>query len=157
MTARRITIDSPLGPLTITARDGAVTVLDWGGGDGTVSGDPLLDEAAAQLDAYFTGRLQRFDLPLQPAGTAFQRRVWDLMLTIPYGQTWTYGTMARHLGSAARAVGGACGRNPIPIIIPCHRVVGGGTSPGGYSGQGGLITKAHLLDLERRHALQPAT
>jgi len=155
---RRLTIDSPLGPLTITAEHGAVAALDWGTADGSrPPGDPLLDEAAGQLDAYFTGRQQRFDLPLQPAGTAFQRRVWDLMLTIPYGQTWTYGTMARHLGSAPRAVGGACGRNPIPIIIPCHRVVGGGNSPGGYSGQGGLVTKAHLLDLERRHALQPAT
>lgn len=154
---RRLTVASPLGPLTLTAEYGAVTALDWGTADDSRPGGPLLDEAAAQLDAYFTGRLQRFDLPLQPAGTAFQRRVWDLMLTIPYGQTWTYGTMARHLGSAARAVGGACGRNPIPIIIPCHRVVGGGNSPGGYSGQGGLVTKAHLLDLERRHALQPAT
>lgn len=154
---RRLTVASPLGPLTLTAEHGAVTALDWGTADDSRPGDPLLDEAAGQLDAYFTGRLQRFDLPLQPAGTAFQRRVWDLMLTIPYGQTWTYGTMARHLGSAARAVGGACGRNPIPIIIPCHRVVGGGNSPGGYSGQGGLVTKAHLLDLERRHALQPAT
>lgn len=153
---RRLTIDSPLGPLTLTAKGGALTVLDWGRVDDVTPADPLLTEAAAQVAAYFTGRLQRFDLPLLPAGTAFQRRVWDLMLTIPYGLTWTYGTMAHHLGSAARAVGGACGRNPIPIIIPCHRVVGGGNSPGGYSGQGGLATKAHLLDLERRHALQPA-
>lgn len=153
---RRLTIDSPLGPLTLTAEGGALTVLDWGRVDDIPPADPLLTEAAAQVAAYFTGRLQRFDLPLQPAGTAFQRRVWDLMLTIPYGRTWTYGTMAHHLRSAARAVGGACGRNPIPIIIPCHRVVGGGNSPGGYSGQGGLATKAHLLDLERRHALQPA-
>lgn len=153
---RRLTIDTPLGPLTLTAEGGALTVLDWGRVDDVTPADPLLTEAAAQVAAYFTGRLQRFDLPLLPAGTAFQRRVWDLMLTIPYGLTWTYGTMAHHLGSAARAVGGACGRNPIPIIIPCHRVVGGGNSPGGYSGQGGLATKAHLLDLERRHALQPA-
>lgn len=153
---RRLTIDSPLGPLTLTAEGSTLTVLDWGRVNDVTPADPLLTEAAAQVAAYFTGRLQRFDLPLQPAGTAFQRRVWDLMLTIPYGRTWTYGTMAHHLGSAARAVGGACGRNPIPIIIPCHRVVGGGNSPGGYSGQGGLATKAHLLDLERRHALQPA-
>lgn len=151
----RLTIASPLGPLTLTAEAGALTVLDWSADGAGTTGDPLLREAARQVDAYFAGRLHGFDLPLRPAGTPFQQRVWTLMCAIPYGATLTYGGMAERLGSGPRAVGGACGRNPLPVIIPCHRVVGGGGRPGGYSGQGGLDTKARLLDLERRCALRP--
>ncbi|WP_298377896.1 methylated-DNA--[protein]-cysteine S-methyltransferase [Azospirillum sp.] len=156
-------IDSPLGPLRLTSDGRALTALDWVNRNGIgvdrhpdpgpdLGPDPLLEETARQLDAYFAGRLRDFDLPLNPAGTPFRQRVWDLMLTIPYGEAATYGGMAKALGSAPRAVGGACGANPIPIIIPCHRVLASGGAPGGYSGFGGLDTKTFLLTLERRHA-----
>lgn len=151
----RLTVDSPLGPLLLTSVDGALTALDWTRADRDAP-DALLDKAARQLDAYFAGRLHRFDLPLRPAGTPFRQSVWSAMLAIPYGGTATYGGVARALGSGPRAVGGACGANPIPVIIPCHRILGGGGAAGGYSGLGGLETKAFLLDLERRHAPAPA-
>lgn len=147
----RLTIESPLGDLLLSSMDGTLTELAWGRGAADRS-DALLDETARQLGAYFAGRLQRFDLPLNPFGTPFRQAVWSAMLAIPYGGTVTYGGMARVLGSAPRAVGGACGANPIPIIIPCHRVLASGGAPGGYSGQGGLETKAWLLALEQRHA-----
>ena len=104
-------------------------------------------EAARQLDDYFAGKLTVFDLPLRPAGTAFERSVWAAMQDIPYGETRCYGDLAAATHSAPRAVGRACGRNPIPIIIPCHRVLGKGWM-GGYSGAGGLKTKEALLTLE---------
>ncbi len=143
----RLTVDSPIGSLTLEATDGAITSLDWGsdGTDDTRSN--ILQEARAQLDAYFAGRLQVFDLPLAPAGTAFQKSVWREMSKIPYGETLHYGDLARRLDTAARAVGGACGRNPIPVIIPCHRVVAG-NGLGGYSGKGHLETKRYLLKHE---------
>jgi len=113
-------------------------------------------EAIAQLDAYFAGRLHRFDLALAPEGTPFQREVWSALTTIPYGETVSYGELARHLGRpvASRAVGAANGRNPIPIIIPCHRVVGADGSLTGFGG--GLAIKRRLLELEigNRQALQ---
>jgi methylated-DNA-[protein]-cysteine S-methyltransferase len=139
-------VDSPLGRLTIQTAGGALTRIAWDetGGD---DADPLLDEVAAQLDAYFRGRLCRFDLPLAPTGTAFQQAVWRAMRAIPYGATRTYGDLARELGSAARAVGGACGANPIPIVIPCHRVLAAG-GMGGYSGGRGIDSKRRLLQLE---------
>src|SRR3954447_18918952 len=141
-----LTIDSPLGPLTLTSEADALTALDWGKeGDGTGDPDPVLGRAAHQLAEYFAGRRAAFDLPLRPHGTAFQQRVWAAMLEIPCGRTATYGDLARQLDSAPRAVGGACGRNPLPIIIPCHRVVGG-AGKGGYSGFGGLTTKDWLLN-----------
>ena len=107
----------------------------------------LLAEAAAQLDAYFAGKLTRFDLPLAPSGSPFETRVWTAMQAIPYGETRVYGDLAELVGSAPRAVGRACGSNPIPIVIPCHRVLAK-TGLGGYSGAGGLATKRHLLALE---------
>lgn len=139
----RLTVDSPFGPLTLVSADGALATLDWGAGpaDGV---DPVLDRAADQLTDWFAGRRRDFDLPLRPAGTVFQQRVWAALLAIPYGATVRYGDLARQLGTAARAVGGACGRNPLPIIIPCHRVLGG-SGPGGYSGFGGVQTKDWLL------------
>lgn len=142
----RLTIQSPLGPLTLTAEAGALTALDWGTreADGR---DPVLDAAAAQLAEYFAERRRDFDLPLRPAGTPFHRRVWNALTEIPGGTVVTYGALARRLGSVARAVGGACGANPLPIVIPCHRVVAAGGA-GGYSGKGGLATKAWLLDFE---------
>jgi methylated-DNA-[protein]-cysteine S-methyltransferase len=150
----RLTIPSPLGPLTLTSTDGALTALDWGEADRSLA-DAVVEEAARQLADYFAGTRQMFDLPLRPHGTPFQHRVWAAMLDIPYGATATYGDLARRIGTAPRAVGGACGRNPLPIVIPCHRVLGG-AGQGGYSGLGGLTTKNHLLNLERGH-IQPPT
>lgn len=142
-----IHFNSPLGPLTVFEETGAVVALEWGRaaeGDGT----PLLSEARQQLGAYFDGRLKQFDLPLQPVGTAFQKSVWSMMAKIPFGAVRTYGDLAGDLGSAPRAVGGACGRNPIPIVIPCHRVIAAGGRMGGYTGLGGIDTKGALLRLE---------
>lgn len=145
-----VTIDSPVGRLTIGETDGAVVQIRWGeGGEGDRT--PLLAEAARQLDAYFAGRLKCFDLPLRPAGSAFDQRVWAAMQQIAYGQTRRYGELAMEVGSAPRAIGGACGRNPIPIVIPCHRVLASG-GLGGYSGGEGLATKRTLLALEGRPA-----
>ncbi len=109
---------------------------------------PLLEEAARQLKEYFSGARRVFSLPLSPGGTSFQRAVWEQLARIPYGETRTYGEIAAALGSpsAARAVGGACHRNPIGIVIPCHRVIGAHGSLTGYAG--GLDVKAYLLRLE---------
>lgn len=141
-----VSLHSPVGDLSISEDDGRIVAVDWGWGrDQTPT--PLLKEAVKQLNAYFDGKLMRFDLPLNPFGSAFQQRVWKRMCKIPYGQTQTYGVVAAALGSSARAVGTACGRNPIPIIIPCHRIVGAALL-GGYSGGDGALTKAALLRLE---------
>ena len=144
-----IVVASPVGALRVTARGGAVTHLAWDaaaapGG----AADGVLAEAAAQLDAWFAGRLTRFSLPLAPSGTVFQRRVWDAISAIPYGETRAYGEIAAAVGGVARAVGGACGANPIPIFIPCHRVTAAGGKPGGWSGGAGA--KDALLALEAR-------
>ena len=120
----------------------------------TGNGNPLLSEAARQLDAYFAGKLADFDLKLRPAGSNFETRVWAAMQDIPYGETRCYGDLAATTGSAPRAVGRACGKNPIPIVIPCHRVLGKGWL-GGYSGSGGLRTKQALLALEGALAREP--
>jgi len=142
-----LSMRSPVGPLTLFSDGAALIALEFGQApDGPAS--PLLAEARRQLDAYFSGRLTAFDLPVSPAGTEFQRAVWRLMGDIPHGQSRTYGDLARALKSSARAVGGACGRNPIAIIIPCHRVVAAGGRLGGYSGGGGPDTKRILLRLE---------
>jgi methylated-DNA-[protein]-cysteine S-methyltransferase len=147
-------IDSPLGPLLIGAEGGALTTL-WMSPlpdrrpEGSDAADrAVLQAAAAQLDAYFGGRLTSFDLPLSPRGTPFQRSVWSALLEIPFGETRSYGTLAERLArpGAARAVGLANGQNPISIIIPCHRVIG---SDGGLTGYGGgLERKAWLLEHE---------
>lgn len=149
-----LSIDSPVGALVITATEEAITAIGWGGGrcdDRT----PLLAEAERQLAAYFTGRLIRFELPLMPKGSPFARRVWRAMQEIPYGETRSYGELAHAVGSAPRAVGGACGRNPIPIVVPCHRVLAR-AGLGGYSGAGGLATKSALLALEGAAAVRHA-
>lgn len=109
---------------------------------------PLLLRARVQLQDYFDGIGTDFDLPLAPIGTAFRQRVWAAMCAIPPGETRSYGDVARTLGSAARAVGQACGANPIPILIPCHRIVGAEGRMGGYSGGDGPATKRVLLALE---------
>ena len=146
----RISVESPFGILVVSAERGVIVGLGWG--MAVKSEDPLLREAARQLGAYCEGKLERFDLPLRVTGTAFQRSVCERMCEIPFGETRTYGEIAQSLGASARAVGSACGANPIAIIIPCHRVVGkrGLT---GYSGVGGVATKVALLRHERAGGL----
>ncbi|WP_368186935.1 methylated-DNA--[protein]-cysteine S-methyltransferase [Aestuariibius sp. HNIBRBA575] len=143
----RLTLPSPTGALTIVERDGAIVRLDWGDrmpGPKGVDQTALLQCAAAQLEAYFAGDLQEFDLPLDVAGSQFQRDVCDAMSAIPFGETRTYGDIAADVSGSAQAVGNACGGNPIPVIIPCHRVLGA-SSLGGFSGSGGVETKVWLL------------
>jgi methylated-DNA-[protein]-cysteine S-methyltransferase len=141
-----LSIPSPVGQLTIDEEDDAIVAIRWAD-EPAGNGSPLLAEAARQLDAYFAGQRSHFDLPLAPAGSSFEARVWSAMQLIPYGETRSYGDLASMIGSAPRPVGRACGHNPIPIVIPCHRVLARG-GLGGYSGQGGLATKQSLLTLE---------
>jgi len=143
-----------LGDLTISEDDGAIVALDWGRGRDQEE-TPLLRRARDQLQAYFDGKRLSFDLPLAPHGSDFQKRVWAALCAIPPGETRSYADIARAIGSAPRAVGGANGANPIPIIIPCHRVVAADGSLGGYSGGDGPATKRFLLDLESRALLLP--
>ncbi|KAG9389993.1 6-O-methylguanine DNA methyltransferase DNA binding domain [Carpediemonas membranifera] len=117
--------------------------------DGVSSDELILHNASTQLGEYFSGKREVFDLKFNPSGTEHQRRVWEAMQGIKLGQTMTYGEIAAQLGSSARAVGAACGRNPIPLMIPCHRVVGA-AGLGGYSWSGGVQTKEKLLDFESR-------
>ena len=147
-----VTVPSPLGMLTVTEEDGAITRLRWHGQAATAAPTPLLAEAARQLHAYFDKSLRDFDLPLRPAGSPFQQAVWQAMCRIPAGSTRSYGAIAAEVEAPARAVGGACGTNPIPIIIPCHRILATGGALGGYSGQGGNETKLFLLALEGAEA-----
>src|SRR5437016_7044234 len=141
-----LSIPSLIGDLTIEEQDDAIIAINWANRPAG-NGSPLLAEAARQLAAYFDGKLSHFDLPLAPAGSPFERSVWAAMQAIPFGQTRCYGDLAHTVGSAPRAVGRACGKNPIPIVIPCHRVLAKG-GMGGYSGEGGLVTKQRLLALE---------
>ncbi len=150
--APQLSYPSPVGDLTVSEDDGAIVALDFGRGM-TQTRTALLDEAVAQLAAYFDGSLSDFDLPLNPQGTDFQKKVWDLMRAIPYGGTRAYADLARDLNSAARAVGSACDANPIPVIIPCHRVLAAGGKMGGFSGGDGIPTKVALLRLEGAIAL----
>lgn len=150
---RHLYVPSPLGALTLTQEDKALTGLYFGrqprpGEEGPT---PLLEEAARQLEEYFAGQRRAFALPLRLRGTAFQRAVWQALAAIPYGEVRTYGEIARAIGKprACRAVGMANHRNPISILVPCHRVVGAGGSLTGYGG--GLENKRFLLELEARH------
>jgi methylated-DNA-[protein]-cysteine S-methyltransferase len=165
----RLTIGSPIGPLTIVATSDAIIAIRW---DTETDGrqpdahnpvdakldasltdvergeHPLLDRAARQLDEYFAGERTQFDLPLAPIGTDFQRKAWAALRTIPFGETISYGEQARRLGdrNKSRAVGAANGKNPIPIVVPCHRVVGANGHLTGFAG--GLSVKAWLLGHE---------
>ena len=139
-----IQIGSPVGSLVITETAGRIVRLTWGKAR-TVERTSLLAEAAQQLRAYFDGTREFFDLPLAPTGTAFQKDVYRAMSEIPFGETRSYGDLARDLGSVARAVGQACGSNPLPILIPCHRVLGASGNIGGFSGGYGTKTKRALL------------
>lgn len=138
---------SPVGSLTLTEDNGKITGLHFGG-IAANDASPVLDAAEKQLREYFAGTRQSFDLPLAPAGTPFQRAVWDALCAIPYGETRTYAQIAAAVGNpkAYRAVGMANNRNPIAILIPCHRVVGASGSLTGYAG--GLDAKRALLALE---------
>ncbi len=143
----QLSLHSPVGDLTLSEEAGAIVALDWGWARDQAE-TPLLRRGKHQLERYFDGDGHPFDLPLAPAGTPFQQAVWQAMTEIPAGQTRSYGDLAAAVGSAARAVGGACGANPIPIIVSCHRVLAAGGALGGYSGEGGLETKVALLRLE---------
>ncbi len=144
---QELSVHSPLGPLTLTEQDGAIVALGWGWArEAEETG--LLRLAREQLGEYFDGARSDFNLPLEPSGTPFQRSVWSHLLEIPYGGTESYGSVARSIGTAARAIGGACARTPIPILIPCHRVLGSNGAVGGYSGGDGIESKHYLLRLE---------
>lgn len=145
------TVDTPLGPLTLVENDGAIVKIDWGRTRTEVH-STLLNTAASEITRYFTGDLKSFSIPVNPTGTKFQNRVWQQMHEIPYGHVLTYGAIAQSLSSSPRAIGGACGRNPIPIIIPCHRIIGAKGKLTGYTGLGGTKTKLFLLDLENNLA-----
>ena len=141
----RLCIETPVGLLTLTEDDGAITRITWE--DGPRDETPLLREAEAQLAAYFRRDLKVFDLPLRIAGSDAQRRACAAMLAIPWGETRTYGQMARDLGISPQAAGQLCGGNPIPVVVPCHRVLGA-NSLGGFSGGTGVETKVALLKHE---------
>jgi len=143
----RKNVTSPVGPIALESDGTALTALRFGPGEEGESCS-VLEEAARQLEEYFSGRRQVFDLPLAPTGTHFQQAVWSALLTIPYGETASYGQIAARIGrpKACRAVGMANNRNPISIFIPCHRVVGSDGSLVGYGG--GLSRKEYLLRLE---------
>jgi methylated-DNA-[protein]-cysteine S-methyltransferase len=144
-------MDSPIGGLRIHVFAGLVTAIDFGADPrGARAADPLLDLAESQLTEYFAGERTDFDLPLASDGSEFQKKVWSELGRIPYGETASYGEIARRLGyepGISRAVGAANGANPIPIVVPCHRVVGSDGSLTGYAG--GIERKRTLLDLER--------
>jgi methylated-DNA-[protein]-cysteine S-methyltransferase len=144
------TLDTPIGTLgLIGSDDGLERVLFDGHGLQPSGESRVLDDAAAQLEAYFAGTLVDFDLPLDLHGTEFQNRCWLALATIPYGQTVSYGEQARRLGlgpDAARAVGAANGQNPLPLVLPCHRVIGANGSLTGFGG--GLHVKRFLLEHE---------
>jgi methylated-DNA-[protein]-cysteine S-methyltransferase len=150
-------IESPLGPLVLAADDTGLRQILFLHGRNPAKPDPSWQEEAAalqpairQLRDYFAGQLEAFDLKLAPEGTQFQRNVWRELCEIPYGETISYGQLAQRIGSpkASRAVGLANGSNPIPIVIPCHRVIGSNGKLTGYGG--GLAIKERLLALERR-------
>ena len=159
-----ISIDSPVGSLRLIAGERGLRAILWGAEDvariawvdetdlieGTTA---VLDEAARQLEEYFAGTRREFDLPLDPLGTPFQQSAWTVLRTIPYGKTMSYGQQARQLGdpNKARAVGAANGKNPLSIVVPCHRVIGSGGQLTGFAA--GIEIKSWLLDHERQPRL----
>ncbi len=153
---------SPVGELTLVASDTGLQAVWWPDDARALAlgnrddDHPVLRSTVEQLDEYFAGGRRQFDLPLDPAGTAFQQKVWEVLRGIPYGETITYGEQALRLGDVrkARAVGAANGRNPISIIVPCHRVVGATGALTGFAG--GVDTKRWLLDFERSARAQSA-
>jgi methylated-DNA-[protein]-cysteine S-methyltransferase len=151
-------VESPVGALKLVASDKGLAAILWANDSprrvpltGLVENDrhPVLLKTERQLEEYFAGSRRAFDLPLDMRGTTFQKDVWEALLAIPYGETRSYGQLAKQLGrpSASRAVGAANGRNPISIVVPCHRVIGSSGKLTGFAG--GLDVKARLLDMER--------
>jgi methylated-DNA-[protein]-cysteine S-methyltransferase len=140
---------SPFGPVTVTETAGEIVALSWTGGQGGAS--PVLDLAVRQLREYFDGQRRSFDLPLA-YGSGFRGEFLRALTRIPFGETRTYGDLARELGVSPQAIGQACGGNRIPILIPCHRVLGTGNL-GGFSAPGGIETKVALLRHERAAGL----
>ncbi|ATZ23511.1 methylated-DNA--[protein]-cysteine S-methyltransferase [Streptomyces lavendulae] len=153
-------VESPLGTLTLVATDGVLSALYMTGhrhrpgeetfGERVPAGEAPFPEVVRELTAYFAGELTEFTVPVRLEGTPFQRSVWEQLLRIPYGETWSYGKLAAELGkpNASRAVGLANGKNPVSIIVPCHRVIGASGAMTGYGG--GLDRKVRLLELEGR-------
>jgi methylated-DNA-[protein]-cysteine S-methyltransferase len=151
-----IVYPSPVGPLLLASNGDALCLIEFAnprhpaarGGDWHESDDAVLRTARRQLGEYFDGARREFDLPLAPRGTSFQQQVWQSLRGIPYGETISYASLATRIGrqSAIRAVGAANGRNPLPIVVPCHRVIGADGSLTGFGG--GLPTKQFLLQLE---------
>lgn len=146
------TIDSPIGPLYVIAEAGCIVRFGFGPAAEPDSPSNLTKAAADWSRAYFEGAAEPCELPLWPAPSPFQEKVRAAMLAIPFGGTRTYGEIAADLSGSPRAVGQACGRNPIPLIVPCHRVLAAGGALGGFSGGDGLPTKKRLLAHETRHA-----
>lgn len=143
----RHTVPSPVGPLILSQGADGLQSLGWGDDDYDNETD-VLAEARRQLEAYFNGELKCFELPFAPVGTPFQQKVWRGLRDIPYGTTLSYGALAAKLGTGPRAVARACASNPLPIFIPCHRVVAATGALTGYSGGRGIDTKRALLRLE---------
>lgn len=150
-----ILLDSPLGDILVARSERGLTHINFQRSDSPLPiqpawtrNDNAFEDIAMQLSEYFAGNRQTFDLPLDPVGTDFQQGVWRALIEIPFGETWTYGEIAQHLGqpTASRAVGAANGRNPLPIVIPCHRVIGSNGKLTGY--RGGVKFKEALLELE---------
>jgi methylated-DNA-[protein]-cysteine S-methyltransferase len=157
-TLRRTAVSTPIGTMTVVGSEAGIRAILWDGEDapeGVVPDDgvAVLADAVSQLDEYFAGHRTTFDLPLDLAGTEFQVQAWRALADVPFGTTVTYGEQARRLGrpTAFRAVGAANGRNPVPIVLPCHRVVGADGSLTGFGG--GLDTKRWLLDHEQHDRL----
>lgn len=145
------TVATPVGALTLRSDGEAITKVSWVDHDKpppTDEPDSLCDLAAEELLAYFSGNLTIFTVPISLKGSDLQTRIWDIMRGIPFGEVLTYGDVAKAVGSEPQAVGTACGQNPIPVIVPCHRIVGAGGKLTGFSGGKGIETKAFLLDHE---------
>jgi methylated-DNA-[protein]-cysteine S-methyltransferase len=150
-----LTMDSPVGALRLVASETALRYVEFHGGRGSPHAaeenpsHPVLQAAKRQLEEYFAGRRRDFDLPFDAQGTSFQRQTWNALCAIPYGETRSYAQQAEHIGNpkACRAVGATNGKNPLPIVIPCHRVVGSNGSLTGFGG--GIETKRRLLALEQ--------
>ena len=153
----QLSLHTPIGSLTVSAEAEAIVAVDWGWGRDQAP-SPLLVRAKAWLHAYFDGEIGPMTLPLAPSGTAYRQRIWSTISAIAPGDTRSYQAVALIAGGSPRSVGGAMAANPIPILIPCHRVVRigphGGSAIGGYSGGEGIETESFLLDLERRAAVR---
>ena len=150
MTFAQISFDSPIGWITIQSEGEKITSLTMSHKDTNLGSSKVLAEAKRQVLAYLAGKLTKFDLPVHLVGTEFQKSVWKVIAKISFGKTLTYGDIASKIGNpqASRAIGGAVGANPVPLIIGCHRVLGSNKKITGYSGGDGIPTKEWLLDLE---------